>query len=409
MMNRRTALKRMALGLGMGMTKLANAQSGIGNGRADELAVVKGNTEFATDLYAQLREQGGNLFFSPYSISTALAMTYAGARGQTAQEMAKTLHCTLDQAQLHPAYAALIANLKASGKKSGCALHIANALWGQRGYPFLADFLTLNKKSYDAGLSDVDFVGHAEEARNTINAWVEKQTKEKIQELLKPGILDSETRLLLTNAIYFKSNWQSPFNKQATQQEAFMTSAEQKVRVPMMHQAAQFGSFDGGSFEALDLPYHGSEWSMVVFLPKKVDGLAEFEKSLNTVQLAQWLAQMKPVNVDVALPKFKMTAEFNLQQVLSALGMPTAFSRAADFSGMTGGRDLFISEVVHKAYVDVQEEGTEAAAATGVVMKRLIAELPSRVFRADHPFVFVIRDLRSNSILFLGRVTDPRS
>jgi serpin B len=213
---------------------------------------------------------------------------------------------------------------------------------------------------------------------------------------------------VLTNAIYFKSNWQNPFNKKVTQEETFTISADQKVRVPMMHQAADFGYLDGGSFEALDLPYAGRELSMVVFLPKKADGLAEFEKNLTTAKLAQWLTQLKAGNVDVALPKIKMTVACNLRQVLSEMGMPTAFSRLADFSGMTAGRDLFISEVVHRAHVDVHEEGTEAAAATGVVMATLV-HFPSRVFRADHPFVFVIRDLRSNSILFLGRVTDPRS
>jgi serpin B len=400
-------LKLIALGLGMGITDLTNAQPAIGK-NAEEIAVIDGNKKFAADLYAKLRDQKGNFFFSPYSISTALAMTYAGARGQTAQELAKTLHFTLDQAHLHPAYAALSANLEASGKKSGCELDIANALWGQSGYHFLPDFLNLNKRSYGAGLYEVDFVGRTEEARKTINTWVEKQTKDKIKELLQQGILDPDTRLVLTNAIYFKSNWQNPFNKKVTQEEAFAISANQKIRVPMMHHSADFGYLDGGSFEVLDLPYAGRELSMVVFLPKKGGGLAEFEKTLTTAKLAQWLAQLKPSKVDVALPKYKMTAEFNLNGVLSGMGMPTAFSRMADFSGMTASRDLFISEVVHKAYVDVHEEGTEAAAATGVVMATLV-HFPSRVFRADHPFVFMIRDFRSNSILFMGRVNDPRS
>jgi serpin B len=407
-MNRRTSLKLMALGLGMGLTNRARAQTVVNKGAADELPVSKGITEFAMDLYARLRDEKGSLFFSPYSVSTALAMTYAGARGQTALEMAKTLHFTLDQGHLHRAYAALGANLQTTGKKAGTDLYIANALWGQHGYHFLPDFLKLTEENYGAGVYDVDFDGHTEEARNQINAWVEKQTKEKIKELLKRGVLTPATRLVLTNAIYLKSNWQSPFNKKATREQPFTISADQKVQVPMMHQSADFGYCDGGSFEALDLPYAGKELSMLVLLPKKVDGLQELERALTAAKLAEWLPLLRQGKVDVALPKFKMSAEFNLGRTLSAMGMPTAFSPKADFSGMTGSRDLFLSEVVHKAYVDVNEEGTEAAAATGAVMT-LTAALPSRVFRADHPFVFAIRDARSNSILFMGRVTDPRS
>jgi serpin B len=323
--------------------------------------------------------------------------------------MAKTLHFALDPARLHPAYATLAANLTNSGKKSGCELHIANALWGQSGYPFLPDFLNLNQKYYGGSLYDVDFAGRTEAARNRINTWIEKQTQDKIKELLKRGTLTAQTRLVLTNAIYFKSNWQSPFDQKMTREEAFTISADRQVRVPMMHQAATFGYLDGGSFEALEMPYAGKELSMVVFLPKQADGLAEFEKSLTVVRLTQWLAQLKQGQVAVALPKFQLTVDFELKPVLSAMGMPTAFTSAADFSGMTGSGGLSLSAVVHQAYVDVHEEGTEAAAATAVVVGRVSAPFPSRVFRADRPFVFAIRDARSNSILFLGRVTDPRS
>jgi serine protease inhibitor len=407
-MNRRTAMRLMALGLGTCMTRFANAEPLVEKQAVGERALSKGNMEFATDLYAKLRDKERNLFLSPLSISTALAMTYAGARGQTALEMAKTLHFNLDPAHLHPAYAALMANLMAAGKKSGCELFIANALWGQHGYHFLPDFINLAKKNYGAGVYDVDFVGHSEEARRTINAWVAKQTKDKIKELLQRGVLTSDTRLVLTNAIYFKSNWHSPFKKQATREEDFTITTDQKVRVPLMHQSADFGYLDGGSFQALDLLYAGKELSMTIFLPKKMDGLAEFEKTLTAGKLAEWLSQLRSSRVDTSLPKFKMTTTLNLGQVLSGLGMATAFSRGADFSGMTASRELFISEVIHKAYVAVQEEGTEAAAATGVVMERLSVKASSHVFRADHPFVFVIRDLRSNSISFMGRVTDPQ-
>jgi len=292
-MNRRTALKLMAWGLGMGVTNMAEAQSVIDRARADELTLVNGNTEFAVDVYARLCENPGNLFFSPYSISTALAMTYAGARGQTAEEMAKTLHLSLDQTRLHPACGNLIANLKSTEKKSGCELHIANALWGQSGYHFLPHFLDLNKQNYAAGLFEVDFAGRTEDARRTINAWVEKQTKDKIKELLKPGVLDSLTRLVLTNAIYFKSNWRKQFDKKSTREEGFLVSADQKVHVPMMHQTSHFGYLDGGSFAALELPYTGKQLSMVIFLPKKLDSLAAFEKTVTTAKLTEWLPRLK--------------------------------------------------------------------------------------------------------------------
>src|SRR5579871_1626363 len=406
-MNRRTALKQMALGLGASLTQLAHGQR-PDKGLAGERAVVNGNREFATDLYGQLRDNRGNLFFSPYSISTALAMTYAGALGQTADEMAKALHFTLDRSHLSAAFATLAANTKSLGKKSGCELFLGNALWGHHGYHFLSDFLNQVRKNFDASVNEVDFVGHAEEARHTINTWVEKQTKEKIKDLLPSGVLTPDTRLVLPNAIYFKSTWQSPFNQKTTREEAFTLAPQEKIQVPMMHRSADFGYVDGGSFDALDLPYAGKELSMTIFLPKKVDGLAEFEKTVTSGKLVEWLSQLKSSRVDVALPKFKMMVACNLKQALSRMGMASAFGRGADFSGMTGSRDLFLSEVVHKAQVDVQEEGTEAAAATGVVMERLSLSPSVRTFRADHPFVFVIRDRRLNSILFMGRLIDPR-
>lgn len=398
--------------------------------KADVAAVVNGGNAFAFDLYRQLRVGPGNLFFSPSSISTALAMTSAGARGQTVREMAKTLHFTLEPKRLHPAYASLLADLNARSKKGGYQMSVANALWGQKGYGFLPEFLQLTRANYGAGLMEVDFRRSPEAARLTINTWIERQTQSKIQELLKTGTIDTFTRLVLTNAIYFKGDWDSQFNKDATSAEPFQISASAKVNAPMMHQTHHFGYFDAGTFHALEMPYVGKDLSMVVLLPKKAgdstelgpllspatgntwvaDGLAALEKSLSAANVAKWLRDMSWRDVIVTLPKFKTTGAFSLAPTLAKMGMPSAFNpKAADFSGMNGKRDLLLSEVVHKSYVDVNEEGTEAAAATGVVITRTSASQPPPpvVFRADHPFIFLIRDMRQGSILFLGRVLDP--
>ncbi len=375
----------------------------------DKAPVVQGNTEFALSLYAQLRSQEGNLFFSPLSLSTALAMTYAGARGQTAAQMATVLHFPADQQRLHQVFANLSKEFHADSETQGYQLHVANALWGQKGYRFRKDFLATTKTYYGAGLNEVDFQTATEEARRTINAWVEQQTKDKIKELIPPGALDALTRLVLTNAIYFKGDWLSPFMKPLTKDEVFQVPADQQVSVPMMNQTGFFKYFDEGNFQTLELPYVGSQLSMVVFLPKKVDGLAEFEQSLTAQNLTQWLPQLQRHEVVVTLPKFKVTAEFVLNQILSKMGMPLAFSGAADFSGMSEEKALDLSAVIHKAYVDVNEEGTEAAAATAVTIVGASLGPPPAIFHADHPFVFLIRDNSSGSILFLGRLAQPQS
>jgi len=375
---------------------------------ADKKAVVKGNTAFALELYAKLKEQQGNLFLSPFSISTALAMTYAGARGQTAAQMARVLHFELDSQRLHPTFRSLDHELRSGGKERGYELSVANALWAQKGYGFLKQFLDLTRANYGAGLREVDFARATETARRTINAWVEKETRDKIKELLKPGVLKPLTRLVLTNAIYFKGNWASQFDKKRTRNEPFTLLSGKRTQVPMMHQKAKFGYMETSSFHALELPYAGNELSMVVFLPRTVNGLPGFEKSFTAENLATSLSGLRRREVIVAMPRFKTTSEFALASVLKSMGMTDALSMPpADFSGMNGRRDLFIQAVVHKAYVDVNEEGTEAAAATGVVVG--ITSVRRRlVFRADHPFLFLIRDKRSGSILFLGRVVDPR-
>jgi serpin B len=375
---------------------------------ADKTAAARDNNAFAVDLYGKLRTGDGNLFFSPESISTALAMTYAGARTQTAEQMAKTLHFTLPQERLHPALGALMADLNSGGKKRGYQLSVANALWGQKGHDFLPAFLTLLKDDYGAEMHEVDFLRDTEGARQTINSWVEKQTQDKIKDLIARDVLPPETQLVLTNAIYFKGDWNTQFKKDATRDAPFQVSAREKVNVPLMNQTGDFPYFEGESFQALEMPYVGKDLSMVVLLPKKADGLADLEKTLSTDKLADWLAKLHTDEVVVALPKFKLTSQFSLKDTLSAMGMVDAFTDSADFSGIDGNKNLFISAVIHKAFVDVNEEGTEAAAATAVIAQPTAARI-NPVFRADHPFLFLIRDKRSGSILFLGRVVNPKA
>jgi serpin B len=376
---------------------------------ADRKAVVEGDNAFAVALYGRLRKQTGNLFFSPESISTALAMAYAGARGETASEMAKTLHFTLPPGQLHPAMGALLRGLNAP--QEGYQLSVANALWAQLGYTFLDDFLKLLKSDYGAGLNQVDFKGSSETVRSTINRWVEQKTQDKIKDLLQPGSLKPDTHLVLTNAIYFKGDWQTQFDKTLTKDEDFHLSPTQTKAAPLMHRVGSFNYFHGETFQILEIPYKGKDLSMIVLLPNEVGGLSSLEESLTWPHAQQWLRQLAPASkVVVTIPKFKMTQQFELGTTLGAMGMPAAFSGSADFSGMTGKRDFSISEVIHKAFVDVNEEGTEAAAATAVTMRALAIRAPDQpppVFRADHPFVFLIRDNRSESILFMGRVADP--
>jgi serpin B len=391
-------------------------------------AVVDGSNAFAVALYGQLRNRPGNLFFSPVSVSIALAMTYAGARGPTAAEMVRTLHFTLPHDRLAPVMGALLCELNAA--QSGYQLHVANSLWAQQGYLFLPGFLNVMRNDYGAGFNEVDFKTATEATCEAINRWVELETNNRIQNLIKPGNLSRETRLALVNAIYFKGDWQTPFEKAQTKKEVFHVSAAQATKAPLMHSGGRFNYLDGGTFQALEIPYksgrgrwipykNGELWtpyksdeiSMIVFLPKRVDGLQAMEQAMTASNTKQWMAELRyEPEVVLTLPRFKMIQQFELSSTLAAMGMPLAFDQlAADFTGMTEKREFYISAVIHKAYIEVNEEGTEAAAAT-VIYERAMGmgrPRPPIVFRADHPFAFLIRDNRSGSILFMGRVTDP--
>jgi serine protease inhibitor len=371
--------------------------------------VVRGNTAFALSLYQKLSSAEGNLFLSPFSISTALAMTFAGARGNTAREMAAALHFSMEGEELHSAFAGLERNLLDAGGKGGVRLKVANALWPQQGYPFLPEYLALLERYYGTTATPVDYARATEQARQTINRWVERETEEKIKDLIPPGVLDPLTRLVLTNGIYFKGDWASPFKKGATHEAPFHGTQGSSIKVPMMTEQHRFKYGERDDLQILELPYAGQELSFVVLLPRRVDGLRELERALTAEGLADWTGGLREQEVVVFLPKFKLISQFRVDAALKALGMVDAFSPGkADFAGMDGKPHwLYIGAVLHKAFVGVNEEGTEAAAATGVVVGLTSARVQPPTFCADRPFLFLIRDNHTGSILFMGRVVDP--
>jgi serpin B len=377
-----------------------------------ELAtLVEGNSTFAFNLYQQLKEEEENLFYSPHSISVALAMTYAGARSETEQQMAEALQFRLPQDQLHPAFNALALELDSRGEGAqgkdgeGFRLNIINAIWGQRDYTFLDEFLDLLAVNYGAGLRVLDFIGAPEESRVTINDWVAEQTEDRIENLIPKGLINTMTRLVLTNAIYFNAAWAYPFEEDLTSDGVFHLLDGGEVTVPMMHQTESFGYAEGDGYQAVELPYDGGELSMVILLPASGQFEA-FEEALDVEQANAIINALGRKEVVLTMPKFEFDSEFSLGETLAALGMPIAFSGDADFSGMTGTRELYIADVVHKAFVSVDEAGTEAAAATAVVME--MTAMPETVeVTIDRPFIFLIRDIETGAILFVGRTLNP--
>lgn len=368
------------------------------------------NAAFALDLYAKLRGQPGNVFFSPHSLSAALAMTYAGAQGDTAAQMRKALRFELPDKELFAAYAELGERLNAAQKDGKVVLRAAHSLWPQQKYPLSKDYLALLEKNFGAAVTPLDYVGATEKSRTTINAWVEDKTAKKISDLISKGVLTDMTRLVLVNAIYFKGDWEKKFNKAATRDAAFHMAADKEVSVPMMNGEIEAGYADMEQVQVLWLPYASKGLGMSVILPKEKDGLAAVEAALTTQKLREWTQPLpKTQKIRVALPKFKTTGQFRLDETLKSLGMVDAFDeKKADFSGMDGQKWLYVGAVLHKAFVDVNEEGSEAAAATAVVMTMKSAPMRLPTFRADHPFIFMIRDETSGAILFMGRVLNPK-
>ncbi len=375
----------------------------------DVNSVVNANNQFAFDLYSEFRSEEGNVFFSPYSISTALAMTYEGAKGETAKEMQTVLHIPEDSTIRMPAFARIYNEINKGDKKY--KLSTANALWAQKDYGFLNEYTNNVEQYYGGKVTNLDFVGDTENSRQTINKWVEDQTNDKIKDLIPQGVLNALTRLVLTNAIYFKGTWAMQFDEKNTVDEEFTTSSGQTSKVPMMSLTgddAKFNYAETNEAQILEMSYDGDELSMLILLPKE-NNLGAFEEALNSEKISEFKSMFKEQRVDVYIPKFKFETKYFMVETLKNMGMPIAFTGAADFSGMDGTKSLYIAEVIHQAFVEVNEEGTEAAAATAVLMERSSSfnkpKIP--IFRADHPFIFIIQQKSTGNILFLGRVSDP--
>lgn len=380
---------------------------------ADDIAeLAAGNSAFAFDLYQAIRSKEGNLFYSPYSISLALAMTYAGAQGMTAQQMADVLHFTLSQTNLHPAFNALDLALAsrsqgAKGKDDkGFRLNIANSIWGQADYKFLSAFLDALAENYGAGLRLADFKKAPDESRKIINDWVMEQTEDRIKDLIPEGAITPFTRLVLANAIYFNAAWLHPFEEENTIDAPFYLLDGSNIAVPTMRQSEFFGYAEGDGVQALELRYDGNEMSMVILLP----GSGEFaacEAGLDAATVESILGGLERTNINLSMPRFKYETTLGLTDTLKEMGMADAFSMSADFSGMDGTRDLFITDVLHKAFVAVDEAGTEAAAATAVIAGLKAMPAPPLDVKIDRPFIFLIRDIQTGTILFVGRVLNP--
>ena len=374
---------------------------------SDPELLTRGNNQFAFDLYARLRDSHGNLAFSPFSISTALAMTYAGARGKTDSQMAHALHFDLPQSRLHPAFRQLTRDAGV-GRHGGYDFAMANALWGQRGFALHRQFREICEQEYGAVLEQVDFINAAEAGRSRMNSWTEERTGGRIVELVKAGMIGPLSRLVLTNAVYFKGRWAAQFNKALTRDGPFTALDGSKVTVPLMQQAEAFGFAENAEAQVVEMRYAGGEAAMMLFLPKDAGGLARLESSLSEAVLARWVKELRVQRVAVLLPRFTVTFEAALGDTLKAMGMTDAFNPgAADFSGIAPGKGLALSAVTHKALIEVGEEGTEAAAATAVAIG-ITSDDPMPVFKVDRPFVFLIRHLRSGAVMFAGRVSNPK-
>ena len=378
---------------------------------ADLSELVDGNNAFALDVYQALHSQDGNLILSPFSISLALAMTYAGARSETEAQMAQTLHFPA-QEQLHPAFNALDLALESEKlnldkDQEPMQLNIANAVWAEQTFSFLQEYLDTIAVNYGAGIHLSDFVNNYEPTRREINNWVSDETKDKIKNLLPDGSLSADTRMVLVNAIYFKADWLDQFDANDTYDYTFYLLDGSQVTVPMMGQMMYIPYAAGDGYQAVELPYAGNSAAMDIIVPD-AGRFEEVESALTSERLNEILGSMEQNSVMLRMPKFEFESSFSLSDTLTNMGMPAAFDRnAADFSGMTGKQDLFIGDVIHKAFVAVDEEGTEAAAATAVIMELAGAAFSELSLIIDRPFIFFIRDLETGQILFVGRVVNP--
>lgn len=370
--------------------------------------VIGGNNQFALDFYSEVvTNDDGNIFYSPWSMSTAFALVHEGARGNTAQEIRSVYGLPTDDSSRRSSFAAIQDDL--NDNQGNYTLRTANALWIKEGYKLSDEYVTIARDSYGSEVANVNFP--SEESRIQINEWVEAKTNDKIKDLLPEGFLNELTRLVITNAIYFKGTWITQFDEENTVEEDFLVNADEKVKVPMMKLGeAYFKYAETDSLKIIELPYHGEKVSMLVLLPKNKTGLQALEESLTLDNLSIWRSNLYNQSVTVHIPKFKLETKYTLNEMLKEMGMPTAFSPdTADLSGINGMKGLFIQSALHKAFVEVNEEGTEAAAATAIGIG-LTSERPQPpLFRADHPFIFIIQDSESGNILFMGRVTNPEA
>jgi len=371
--------------------------------------VAEGNRAFAVSLYREVAGEPGNVFFSPFSISTALAMTYVGARGETAAQMQSTLHFPESPEHLPEVWGMWQSRMDQVGREGKVTLSVANSLWPDERYPFLDTYMATVRERFRSEVFPVNFA-ETEAARQQINTWVEDATEQLIKDLIQPGVLNALTRMVLVNAIYFKGTWQTTFGPEVTRPQPFHLADGSVIEVPTMYGKvpARYAALDG--VQLLDLPYRGDQVSMLVVVPDTQERMADLERSLSVAVMDQWLGAVEPTEVRVFLPKFTMTQHLALSKILQALGMVVPFDdKAANFAGMDGHENyLYISDVVHQAFVAVDEAGTEAAAATAVIMQARSMPRPSPEFRADRPFLFFIHERASGSILFAGRVMDPR-
>ncbi|HOH04466.1 MAG TPA: serpin family protein [Candidatus Pacearchaeota archaeon] len=382
--------------------------------------VVNANNQFAFDLYSELvKTEKDNIFYSPYSISAALAMTYEGAKGKTAEEIKEVFHFP-ETSVLRPNYAAIYNKINENNKEY--QLSTGNALWVQQDYLLLNDYSEAVERYYGGKASNVDFIKETEKSRQTINSFIEEQTNNKVKELIPAGQVDHLTRLVITNAIYFKGTWEWEFDKSDTRDKNFYITPENVVKTPMMYMDSDKATFNYADLEKLqilELPYKGDKISMLILLPKQGEAY-DYEKGekitynynledieLSSEKLNEYKSEMQETKLSaIYLPKFKFDTKYFMVSTLSEMGMPTAFSMQADLSGIDGSQNLYIQNVIHQAFVQVDEKGTEAAAATSIMIG-IKSAMPSNVFRADHPFIFIIQEKETGNILFMGRMTDP--
>lgn len=373
--------------------------------KSQEIDVVKDNTKFAFDFYSKVSEkETGNIFFSPISLSSAMSMTFAGSSDETKNQISKVFHFESNDKKYHQKQGKVIRRY--SSNADSIKISLVNTLWAEKTYPFKKDYNKLIKKCYSATIHQVDFVGKAEESRIQINNDISKLTFDKIKDLLPSGSINSLTRLVLTNAIYFKGNWKVKFDKKKTFDGNFYITHQNKINCKMMGVKSRFNYYEGPKVQAIELPYKGGNFSMVIILPSSGVTLADYTKDFTHKTFEDILKGMSSDEISVSIPKFKISTGYQLKPLLSEMGMPLAFTDYATFSNMTSRNDLKISDVFHKAYIEVNEEGTEAAAATAVVIavKSIGNE---KYFVANRPFIFLIRDRVTGTILFIGRVVDP--